>query len=188
MTAMKYGFIIAFLVLSIIQWIVPGKIIWHKNQVLKKGQSFKFRTEPVDPSSPFKGKYISLDFAESSFTDTIYRDLNYNDNIYLLLGTDRQGFASIRALSKDEPRNDNDYVKATVYNTAVEKNGTRVYVNYPFDKFYMDEYKAPAAEIIYRDSNRDTSNKTYALVKVLHGEGVIENVFINDVPIRSLIK
>ncbi len=48
----------------------------------------------------------------------------------------------------------------------------------------MDEYKAPKAETVYRESTSDTANTTYALVKILKGEAVIENVFINNIPIR----
>jgi uncharacterized membrane-anchored protein len=185
---MKYGLTAAFLILAIIQWVVPGKIIWEKNQILRKGQSYKFRTEPIDPSNPFKGKYISLNFAESSFVDTVDKNLSHGDNIYVILGTDRRGFTTIKDLSIREPLNEVDYVRATVYYTSVEDNGSRVHLRYPFDKFYMDEYKAPAAEKIYRESNGDTSNVTYALVKVRNGEGVIQNVYINDVPMGSLIK
>jgi len=185
---MNYGLIIAFLVLVVIQWVVNGKIIWDKSEVLKKGQPYKFKTEPVDPTNPFKGKYITLTFSESIFADTINRNLVSNDNIYLLLGIDQRGYAFVKNLSKQEPKNDKAYVKATVYYTATDNDSISVHIRYPFDEFYMDEYKAPKAEIIYRESTRDTSNKTYALVKIWKGEGVIENVFINDIPIRELIK
>ena len=185
---MKYGFVFAFLLLALLQWVVPGKIIWEKNEVLKKGQSYKFKTEPVDPSHPFKGKYITLNFEESSFTDTINRDLRGNENIYVILGRDARGFATIKDLSTVEPQNNNPYVKATVYYASTENDSITVHIRYPFDAFYMDEYKAPRAENIYRESNRDSSNNTYALVKMRKGDAVIENVFINDTPIAELIK
>lgn len=185
---MKYGFVFAFLLLALIQWVVPGKIIWEKDAVLKKGQSYKFKTEPVDPSHPFKGKYITLNFVESSFTDTINRNLSGNQDVYVILGTDARGFTNIKDLSTTEPRNNNAYVKAKVYYVSRENDSSRVRIRYPFDAFYMDEYKAPRAENIYRESNRDLSSTTYALVKIHKGEAVIENVFINGIPIMELIR
>ena len=185
---MKYGFLTAFLILALIQWAVPGKIIWEKNEVLEKGKAYKFKTEPVDPTHPFKGKYITLNFSESSFTDTINRNLVGNDNIYLILSTDHRGFASIKDLSLREPKGNNGYIKATVYYASKEKDSITVHFRYPFDEFYMEEYKAPKAENIYRESTRDSLNTTYALVKIRNGDGVIENVFINDTPIGALIK
>lgn len=185
---MKYAYISAFLLLAIIQWVIPGKTIWEKDRVLKEGQSYKFRTEPVDPSHPFKGKYITLNFAESSFTDTVHRNLGGNDQVYVIMALDSLGFAKINELSVHEPKNTNAYVKATVYYASTEKDSVTVHLQYPFNEFYMDEYKASKAENIYRESNRDTTNITYALVKILRGEAVIENVFINDIPIGTLIK
>ena len=185
---MKYVFISAFLLLCIVQWVIPGKTIWEKDRVLKDGQSYKFRTEPVDPSHPFKGKYITLNFAENSFTDTVHRNLRGNDPVYVILAPDSRGFARIKELSVREPKNTNAYVKAIVYYASTEGDSITVHLQYPFNEFYMDEYKAPKAENIYRESNRDTTNTTYALVKILNGDAVIQNVFINDIPIGALIK
>jgi len=185
---MKYGVLLAFLLLAIVQWMIPVKTIWEKDQVLKRGHAHKFRTEPVDPSHPFKGKYITLNFTNSLFSDTVNRDLGSNDDVYVILQKDIRGFSIIKDLSIQEPQNTDDYVSAVVYYVSREKDTVTVHLQYPFDEFYLDEYKAPKAESIYRESTRDTSNTTYALVKILKGEAVIENVFINDIPIGSLIK
>lgn len=185
---MKYGYLLGLLILAIIQWVVPGRIIKQKNEVLHKGQAYKFKTEPVDPSHPFKGKYITLNFAENSFTDTTNRNLRSDDNVFIILGTDQRGYAIIRDLTLKEPMNNNSYVKAIVSYTSRENDSITVHIDYPFDEYYMDEYKAPKAETIYRESNRDTMNITYALVKIWEGDAVIENVFINDMPIKALIK
>src|SRR5215211_9182343 len=102
---MKYGFVLAFLLLAIIQWVIPGKTIWEKDRVLKEGKSYKFRTEPVDPSNPFKGKYIVLNFAENSFTDTVHRGLRGNERVYVILIHDSKGFAKIKDVLQNEPKN-----------------------------------------------------------------------------------
>lgn len=65
---MKQFAIGAFIIITIVQWFVPGKMIWDKEAVLRKGKVFNFRTEPVDPSHPFKGRYIALSFKENEFT------------------------------------------------------------------------------------------------------------------------
>ena len=185
---MKHGFVIAFVILALVQWVLPGRTIWEKDQILEKGQSFKFKTEPVDPSNPFKGKYIILNFEQSSFSDTVNRGLQSNDKVYVLLSHDHQGYAVIQDISAKEPQSTNAYVQARVYYVSSVKDTITVHLNYPFDEYYMDEYKAPAAETIYRESTADTASITYATVKILKGDAVIENVYINDVPIRKLIK
>jgi len=185
---MKHIFIVAFAVLALIQWALPGRIIYQKNQVLEKGRSFKFKTEPIDPSHPFKGKYIVLNFEQRSFTDTANRGVTNNDIVYVLFTTNQQGYAMIRDISVKEPPTTDVYVQAEVYYVSSEGDSTTIHLNYPFDEFYMDEYKAPKAESIYRESNRDSTSTTYASVKILKGDAVIENVYVNDVPIRQLIK
>ena len=185
---MKHSFVIAFLILALVQWIFPGRTIWEKNQILKHGQTFKFKTEPVDPSTPFKGKYILLNFEQSSFTDTVNRGLQSNERVYVVLTSDPQGYAVIQDISVKEPNSTNAYVEAQVYYVSSGKDSITVHLNYPFDEYYMDEYKAPRAEAVYRESTTDTASLTYATVKILKGEAVIENVYINDVPIRQLIK
>ena len=52
----------------------------------------------------------------------------------------------------------------------------------------MEESKALAAEQAYIKASADTSKVTYALIKVKNGDAVIENVFINNKPIVTLIQ
>lgn len=185
---MKYGILIAFCVLAITQWVIPARTIWSKDEVLENGETFKFKTEPVDPSDPFKGKYITLNFEQSSFTDTIHRGLAGREQVYVLLEKDSMGFARIQNLSRSEPQATGSYVLATVYYVSEENDSVTVHLEYPFNEFYMNEYIAPKAETIYRESTTDSGSITYAAVKVLEGDAVIENVFINEIPIRQLIK
>lgn len=185
---MKTGFVLAFLTLAIIQWVIPAKLIWSKNKVLKNGVSYKFKMAPVDPYHPFKGRYITLNFAETSFADTVTRQLRGNDPVFVILNTDQFGYVTVKGLSTEEPSSQQPYVRAIFYYRSEENDTITVHFGYPFDKFYMDEYEAPQAEIIFRESMSDSLSTGYALVKIHEGEGVIENVFINDKPIRSLIK
>lgn len=184
---MNQKFLIAFLALATIQWAIPARIIIKKNEVLEKGQSFKFQTEPVDPSNPFKGKYITLNFTENSFTDTGQNHFG-DEEVFVSVSTGPGGYAVVNAVSTMEPGGHTSYVKAKIYSTSRRDDSTTIFLDYPFDEFYMDEFKAPQAENIYRDSNRNSSNKTYALVKIWKGQAVIEDVLINGIPIRNLIK
>src|SRR5690554_461138 len=59
---------IAFILVAIIQLAVPAKMIWDKENVLKSGKEFKFETAPVDPTDPFRGKYIALNYKENTYS------------------------------------------------------------------------------------------------------------------------
>ena len=181
---MKKFLMPAFIIVVLVQWYVPGKMLWSREQVLKKGVAYRFETEPIDPVNPFKGKYIVLNYEEDVYvfsTGQFYE----TQEVYVLLRTGEDGFAKISAVSSYKPDTTAAFVKAMVqYVENYNKN--TLYLKYPFEEFYMDEYKAPKAETVYRQAARDSTKKTYAVVKIWKGESVLENVFIGDTPIVVL--
>lgn len=186
---MKQSAIGVFIIIALVQWFVPGKMIWDREAVLRKGKVFNFRTEPVDPSHPFKGRYIALSFKENEFTTTSPdSDLfNYGD-AYVLLEKDRDGFAKIKNVVKQKPGTASDYVQASISYIDRRKDTAVIHLQYPFDEFYMDEFKAPKAEAAYRESTRDSTLKPYAVVSILNGDAVVKDVLINEQSIRQVIR
>jgi len=176
---------IAFGLLVLLQLWAPASMIYNRESVLKEGKSFKFRTAPVDPNDPFRGKYIVLSFDENSFVTKDSSQWERGVEVFVQLATDTGGFAKIKSLHKKAPAMQ-DYIKTTVdyvgYDSLKE-----VFIQWPFDRFYMEESKALAAEQVYIKSSRDSNQVTYALVKVKNGEAVLENVFINNKAIVTLI-
>ncbi|MGH8446582.1 MAG: GDYXXLXY domain-containing protein, partial [Solimonas sp.] len=58
----------------------------------------------------------------------------------------------------------------------------------PFDRYYLEEHAAPAAEQAYRDANRaGGQSEAYVSVRVRDGRAVLEELFINNVPVRRLL-
>jgi hypothetical protein len=174
-----------FIVVVLAQIFVPAKMIYDQENVIAKGTAYKFKTQPVDPSDPFKGKYIRLNYDVNSApsNDTTWMP---SAPIYITLTTDEAGFAIVKAISKEVPE-DLDYLELKVnwYN-AYEK---RVEFSLPFDEFYMNENKAYDAEVAHINAQRDSvPNNTYALVYVLNGIAVLDNVFINEVPIGDYVE
>lgn len=134
---------------------------------MKKGQTFRFLTEPVDPNNPFIGKYITLNFKEERITQAAPKSWETDQAIYVLLTNDDSGFAHVKSIATKEPKGQTAYVKAklrSVYDSTVM-------IDYPFDEFYMEESKAPKAEKAYWDSNRDTLQKNLGSGKDLERNG-----------------
>ena len=109
-----------------------------------------------------------------------------NSDIYVLLSTDAEGFAAIHSLSETRPTDNRiDFVKAKARYMSRDKE---LFIDFPFNRFYMEESKAPLAEQIYRETNRDKKQEAYALVNVKDGEAVLKDVLIKGVSIRELAK
>lgn len=199
MTKKKNWTIIALIILVIVQWAIPGSMIREREIILRKGKTFRFLTEPVDPEDPIRGRYITLGFQQNKFP--VKRGDKYMENgkeVYALLDNDTGGFARVTGLSSEKPGSEKDFVKVKVsgfYNPSGDMAET--HFDYPFEKFYLDEFKASGAETAYRNANRtirdtmqnaqkDTTQKTFAVVNILDGEAVIRDVIINGKPIREL--
>lgn len=176
--------LLCFGLVVLLQLWTPASMIWNRESVLKTGSTYKFRAAPVDPTDPFRGKYIVLSFSESSFVDTAQNDWASGDPVYVALARDAAGFAVIQSLHRQPPRNGVDFVATTVSYIGSDSTGS-VVVEWPFNRFYMEESKAYPAEQLYVKSLADSNNVTYALVKVKKGEAVLQNVFINNKPIAT---
>jgi uncharacterized membrane-anchored protein len=176
-----------FGLLALVQLYVPAGMILDREQVLAQGREFRFRSAPVDPSDPFHGKYITLDFEQDTFSLPDSQDWQAGDLIYVSLDRDKAGFARIRRVSRQEPPQAADYVKAHVAYVSREKKHHTLFIQYPFDRYYMEESKALPAEQAYAASLQDTTQVTYAQVRIKAGAAVLQEVWIGGVPIREKV-
>lgn len=165
-----------------IQLFVPGQMIYQQENTIKTGTAYKFKTQPIDPTDPFRGKYITLWYELNSFkTDQNWKD--YRGDVYVYLNTDNRGFAKVKTVSKTPLKLNADYVVAQ---SRYNYNNT-VRFDLPFNRFYMNEHKALDAEISVRNAQLDTTKICYGLVYVKDGTAVLDNVFIDDIPIQQFV-
>lgn len=166
----------AFAAMVLLQLFIPAKMIFDKEQVLNTGDLFKFRTAPVDPNDPFRGKYVALNFADNTFQYTKEEDWYNSDLVYVTLSTDSAGFAIIKNVSKQIPENET-YLTATVQ--SVQPSEQQLVIQYPFDRYYVEESKAPEIEKKYLEAFQDSSKVAYALVAVRDGDAVLKDLVVD---------
>jgi uncharacterized membrane-anchored protein len=170
------------LVVFAAQWIFPLKMIYDSENVIANGKAYKFRTQPIDPSDPLRGAYITLNYEIQSFK-TLEEDWVYGDDVYVSLTEDSLGFARVSAISKNKPANTTNFV------VAKTRSYYKGLLNFqlPFNRFYMNEKKAYDAELAYLKVNRDSlPNNSYALVFVKEGKAVLADVLINGTSVAEL--
>lgn len=176
--------LVLFVVLACIQLFVPAKMIFDGELILANGKEFKFRTAPVDPSDPFRGKYLTLQYKEDHYF-SMGETWNTGEKVYVELFTDTDGYAAIQYITKSQPVESKDYVIAKVdyQDTAQDL----VYIHYPFDRFFVEESKAEAAEKRYNEQQSDSSTVTYALVNVKQGNALLKDIQINGRSILEMV-
>lgn len=188
---MKKITLAVFLLTCLLQWFIPAQMIWQQEQLRLDGTTFKLRTIPVDPNDPFRGKYITLNYAISRYTTSnlpLPEGQEIDKTAYVILSNDDDGFAQIERISFTPPTSTTHYLLANVLSHS-EKDGVFSFqLEYPFQTFFMEENKAPKAEAVYRDFLQDTDNQVYGEVNVDKGNATLIDVKINGVSINEYVE
>jgi uncharacterized membrane-anchored protein len=169
------------------QWIIPGKMVYDSEKIISGGTVFKFKTEPIDPADPFRGKYITLSFEADYIYSDDTTDWQSGDRIFVTFTADSAGFAKAENAYRTPP-DEKSYLRTTV--SYVNDNGSnrRIVFRLPFDRFYLEESKASDAEQLYWKAQRDSAKTAYGLVSIGPGQAVLTDVIINERPIVDIIE
>ncbi|MDV7186387.1 GDYXXLXY domain-containing protein [Lutibacter sp. TH_r2] len=176
-----------FILIVLVQLYIPLKMILGEEDVLTNGKEFKFETAPVDPVDPFRGKYISLRFKNNTFPIENKEDWARNEEVFVILKNNINGFAEIDTIVHKKPLESIDFIKTKVQYVYAYKKEKTISVKYPFERFYMEEFKAKEAELLAADTFKDTTKTIYASVFIKNGKAVLNNVFIDKIPIKDLV-
>ena len=182
---MKTPLLIFFLAMCLSQWYVPGAMIVEREDILKNGRIFRFKTAPVDPSDPFRGKYITLDFEADVFKADEALKVERGDEVFVMVEEDSRGFARVKGVAQSLPEDATDYLTAEVSYKADD----RIHLEYPFERFYLEESKASKAEQVYWEANRaDSAQTAYAVVRIRNGKATLQDVLLNDRSIADIVR
>lgn len=178
--------IILFILLAVIQLFVAGKMIGDRQRILDDGEVYRFVIEPVDPNDPFRGKYLTLGFesdhlkAEASDSE----ELIQGRDVLIKLSEDANGFAWLSEISSGSP--EEDFLRLKIDRIVYSNSGEdMIYFNMPFDRYYLNEEMAAEAEERLQKALQDTENRPYAIVRVLDGRAVLEELVLNDKPLSE---
>ena len=199
-----------FLALCAVQLAIPLAMAYRYERTLREGAVYRFHTEPFDPVDAFRGRYVAIRLRLlGAGAHPGSRD-RWSEKVYVTLGRDSQGFATVRALSEEPPAG-GDWLSGTLAEDVYEdlpprpadapperpaRLGTRIEL--PFDRYYMEEGNAPQAERAVRGlgpgMDPDALGRSItafgpqmdvtARVRVRQGLGAIEGLDVNGVPIE----
>lgn len=181
---MKIITTVLFVVMCLAQWLVPANMIYDSERVIREGKTYRFKTMPVDPSDPFRGKYITLSFDADVVLLTDNSTWTPGEEVYVTFTTDSAGFALADAISRDKPAVE-DYLKTTVSYTT--SSPYSLVFDLPFDRYYLEESKASQAEQAYWKAQTDSTQVTYGLVAMGAGTAVLKDVMINEKSIVEVV-
>ena len=175
---MKYWRLIVFVLVAFAQLAVPGSLIWKREHTLRQGNVWKFRTAPVDPVDVFRGRYVALRFDVETQEVSPPPNSNSGDTIFVTLKSNAEGFAEIDQVLATKPAGD-DFMEARLLGKTI---------TLPFDKYWVTERDAPAAETAYRNLSRRGNQNAYVSVRVFRGDAAIEQLYLDNQPLGDYLR
>lgn len=175
---MKHWRLIAFALVGFAQLAVPASLIWKRERTLRQGHVWKLRTAPVDPVDAFRGRYVALEFEAEGQEISPPPNAEYDQTVYVTLRADAEGFAIIDQVLPSRPEGD-DFIEAELRGKTV---------SLPFDKYWVTERDAPAAEAAYRAQSRRDKRNAFVTVRVFKGDAALEQLYLDGLPLGEYLR
>jgi hypothetical protein len=176
-----------FVVVAVVQLAVATGAIVKSELALRTGEAFRFRIQPVDPVDAFRGRYVAIRFAVDRAPAPDDLELRRGKFVCVPIEVDEDGFAAL-GLAELEPPPSGAYLRLRAGGVYPDEDGNRyVWISLPFRRFYMDEDLAPEAERAVWAGRRGQREASIG-VRIRHGVGVIEELYIDDVPIHQWLE
>jgi uncharacterized membrane-anchored protein len=170
--------LIVFLLLAVAQLAVPASLIWKRERTLRYGQLWKFRTASVDPVDAFRGRYVALDFEVEGQEISPPSNLSYGQPTFITMRQTPEGFAEIDQVLPRPPAGD-DFIEAELQGSTV---------SLPFNKYWVTERDAPAAEAAYRAQSRREKRNAFVTVRVFRGDAAVEQLYLDGLPLGEYLR
>ena len=173
-----------FVVVALVQLAVAGGAIVKSELALRTGEAFRFRIQPVDPVDAFRGRYVAIRFAVDRAPVADDLDVKSGKHVYLPIEIDADGY-SVLGWAKAEKPTSGPYLRLRTGGVYPDEEGNRfVWVSMPFRRYYMAEDLAPEAGLAVWSGRRGQREASVG-VRVRGGVGVLEELYIDDVPIHQ---
>lgn len=178
----KVNLFYLFIFVVAIQLSVPATMIYSHETALRRGTAFKFKTAPIDPLDPFRGRYVRLNIESNSAPVADDDAISKNAWVYVTVKTDKDGFARLTE-TRTHPPEHSSYLRLKIKHSY---SGT-AHFELPFDRYYAEENLAPEIEHSYAVARRNSREKAYVKIRVYNGTGVIEDLYLEDLPVMAFI-
>ncbi len=149
-------------------------------------KSYRFELRPIDPYDAFRGRYVRLYYDNQEVP--VQDSLLPGQAAYIAVERDSSEFAYFSKAYTAPPASG-----AYLVTTIIYMQDSRGYVDIPESMayYYMNEESAPEVEkIVMRPRLSDSLEAVRASVdiRILNGEAVVEELYINNQPVKEYLK
>jgi hypothetical protein len=176
-----------FAVAAVAQWFLPLSGIRQHERVISRGTLVKIECAAPDPYDPLRGRYLAVRPAESRVIEPegFPRGRGLVP-VWATLEAGDDGLARIKSVSL-EPVSGPTVIPLTAQSGGTINGTDMIGLEWPFDRFYLNERLAPDADKLVAERRRD-GKRTVAEVRLLDGQAVLTDILLDGVSIRDVVK
>lgn len=178
--------IVVFVVAAIAQWLLPLVGVWQHERVIRQGAAVRIRCTAPDPYDPLRGRYLTV----RPEVDALPRPEGMTEAgvapVWATLVADADGLSRIDSLSLVPVAGPN-VVRLVARTRPWEPNRDTVIVEWPIQRFYLNERLAPEADRLVAERLRG-GQAIVAEIRLLDGRAVLTDVLIDGVSIREVAR
>ena len=179
---MKTLSFIIFALAALAQWALPLAQIWTHEQTLTHGTLIKLKCAAPDPYDPLRGRFLAVRPEQSKVTVPDDVKIHQGAQVYVTLTPGADGLSTITGLSTTQPAT-GVWLRVRA-RWVYDKEAT---LQWPFDRFYINEKLAPEADNWFAENIRGTKG-IIAEVRVLEGRAVLADLSLDGKPFREILK
>lgn len=174
--------LIIFGLAALAQWAAPLSQIWTHEQTLVKGTLIKLKCSAPDPYDPLRGRYLAVRPDQREASVSAGMKLKRGMHVYASLTIGADGLATLSDVSLTPPAS-GDYIRLIAGYTSSDKTS----IEWPFDRFYINEKLAPEADEWFAENIRSAKG-VIAEVRVLDGRAVLADLSFDGKSFREILK
>ncbi|HPN85139.1 MAG TPA: GDYXXLXY domain-containing protein, partial [Victivallales bacterium] len=135
-----------FIAMSVVVQIsVLAYMAGYREFIILKGKTVFLRTMPVDPSDPFRGDYVSLEYEISVIGKKDLKSgfpANKGEVFYTVLKEEENGLFSLEYCSKEKPSQGELFIKGRYeYDWNFRGQSENFRLKYGIEKYFVQEDK-----------------------------------------------
>lgn len=173
-----------FALAALAQWIVPLAGVRMQERILARGKTVRVRCAAPDPYDPFRGRYLAVRPEEATVPPPPGLEVGVRRPVWATLAADADGLSRVVSLSL-EPVSGPDVIRLVAMRFPF--SGESSTLEWPFERYYLDERLAPGADAIVARALR-SEEKPVAEFRLLDGRAVLVDVLVGGESIRELAR
>jgi len=175
----KKYLLIAFACMVLVQLAFPLKMIFDRELILLRGETFLMKIAPLDPYDAFRGRYVMISYEDREVPmPRKFQHMEDLKELYITVKKDEHGMLVYDQVTLQPPTNTNSYIREEAESYGFSYDDGEIWLDLPY-RYYMNENKAPRAERLL--------NEAYAQIVVYKGQVVLKGILVNGMPIEKYL-